>query len=88
MHKKNNCWSLLSAKQLLLTQNASAVRTSINLRNQTLKAITLNNKQNNYLENSQQQHRMKLVPACQTLMTKPQIKNGKYKLRNIVLKKD
>lgn len=50
MHKKKNVGSLLSAKQLLLIQNASAVWTSFNLWNQTLKAIMLNNELNKYWE--------------------------------------
>lgn len=80
MHKKYS-WSLLSAKQLLLFQNASAVQTSINLWNQTLKAIMLNNNNNNnklvFREITAAYH-MKLAPACQNLITICKLKKWKY----------
>lgn len=71
MHKIK-CWSLLSANQLLLIQNASAVWTSINLWNQTSKAIMLNIKL--VFREITAAYHMKLAPACQKSDNKLQIK--------------
>lgn len=83
MHKIKR-WSLLSANQLLLIQNASAVWTSINLWNQTLKAIMLNIKL--VFREITAAYHMKLAPACQYLITNRKLK-WKYNWKNIVLKK-